>query len=81
MLTNSNSSDKNISNQDFQNIANSDLLKQQLSNSQQEETNYSPKINIPINNDINSTSVIFNNLISSPRLSSLISENNQDNPA
>jgi len=79
MLTNSNLSEKNPANQDYQNLANSELIKQQLSNSQQEETNYSPKINIPINNDINSTPVLFNNLITSPRLSNLISENNQEN--
>ena len=79
MLTNSNLSEKNAVNQDYQNLANSELIKQQLSNSQQEDTNYSPKINIPINNDINSTPVLFNNLITSPRLSNLISENNQEN--
>jgi len=78
MLTNSNLSEKNPANQDYQNLANSELIKQQLSNSQQEETNYSPKINIPINNDINSTPSLFNNLITSPRLSNLISENNQE---
>ena len=81
MLTNPNFSDKNLVDHNYPNISNSELIKQQLSNNEQDENNSSLKVNIPLSNDINSTSVLFNNLINSPRLSNLITENNQDNQA
>jgi len=81
MLTNSNFSEKNLVNQNYQNITKSDLIKQQLSKNEQDENNSSLKVNIPINNNINSSSVLFNNLINTTRLANLISENVLDNQA
>ena len=79
MLSSPNDSEKVDSNPNFSNLPNSNLITPNKSKSNQDGNNSLLNANTAMNTDINSTSVIFSNIINSPRLSNLISENSQDN--
>ena len=79
MLSNPNDTEKVASAQNFSNLNNSNLITPNKSKSNQDGNNSLLNANTAMNTDINSTSVIFSNIINSPRLSNLISENSQDN--
>ena len=81
MLSSPNDSEKVDSNPNFSNLPNSNLITPNKSKINQDGNNSLLNANTAMNTDINSTSVIFSNIINSPRLSNLISENSQDNQA
>ena len=79
MLANLNNIEKNMSSQNSQNLANPNSIGSKMSISQQEENNTQPKVKTQIIKEANTTSIIFNSLLNTSRLSNLITPNEQDN--